>query len=298
MGPCDELATSVADIPMGYDDQSGKDDVKDKDIRVPIEDNVVVAEEKKFVTWSTSEKAAPVDVESGRIEKNFDVEAQESSDPISQEAVMSNPKASESYSNISVISSENVADPVDLVEENLILETNVEGASDVPKSVENLDDMPCGKLPAVDVSHLDKCEVCEERMDIVLNKMFVSEPVVSENQSLEEKTSNLQTNSPPVNPSHEKPETQLNVVPSETVCDSEQLCKDEPTGTDIEVDPVVSIHPLLNDEEPRKEPVNPDVSLPISPLGSSSIQMDSALETGGAKESPSAEGSRSLEHHN
>jgi len=36
-----------------------------------------------------------------------------------------------------------VADPVDPVEENLMLEANVEGASDVPKRVENLDDMPC-----------------------------------------------------------------------------------------------------------------------------------------------------------
>ncbi|XP_058199382.1 chromatin structure-remodeling complex protein SYD-like [Rhododendron vialii] len=190
--PCDEPpapgllvlepAASVSDLPMHCDDQSGKEDAKEQEIRGPIEDNVVVAEEKKFVTWSTLEKSAPVDSGTEMIEKNFVVEAQESSDPVLQDAFILNPKVSETETNIDDGSFETVADPEDLVEENLIVETNVEGTSDVPESVEPSDDMPCEKPPAVDVSHLDECEEkgMEEAEEQKLEGPLVDEAIVPE----------------------------------------------------------------------------------------------------------------------
>ncbi|KAF7120098.1 hypothetical protein RHSIM_Rhsim13G0223800 [Rhododendron simsii] len=190
--PCDEPpapgllvlepAASVSDLPMHCDDQSGKEDAKEQEIRGPIEDIVVVAEEKKFVTWSTLEKSAPVDSGTEMIEKNFVVQAQESSDPVLQDAFILNPKVSETETNIDAGSFETVADPEDLVEENLIVETNVEGTSDVPESVEPSDDMPCEKPPAVDVSHLDECEEkgMEEAEEQKLEGPLVDEAIVPE----------------------------------------------------------------------------------------------------------------------
>ncbi|KAI8526239.1 hypothetical protein RHMOL_Rhmol13G0293200 [Rhododendron molle] len=267
--PCDEPpapgllvlepTASVSDLPMHCDDESGKEDAKEQEIRGPIQDNVVVAEEKNFVTWSTLEKTAPVDSGTEMIEKNFVVEAQESSDPVLQDAFTSNPKVSETETNIDAGSFETVADPEDLVEENLIVGTNVEVISDVRESVEPSDDMPCEKPPAVDASHLDECEEkgMEEAEEQKLEGPLVDEAIVPEvgvagTKGLEQdgpgvdpetgKTSKIvnaeaqESNNPilvetvVLKPEGCKPESKLESMCSENAADPRDVSKENSTG--------------------------------------------------------------------
>ncbi|GMP88124.1 hypothetical protein CsSME_00040216 [Camellia sinensis var. sinensis] len=121
--------------------------------------------------------------------------------------------------------------------------------------------------------------------DTTLDEGIVSEPVVTEIQSLQKErtTSTSETASFTVDHSLEKPETDLNASgSSENVGDSEQF----------------SLNSILSDDGPREEPPNVDASVDSSLPGSSSVQMDSTLTSEEeAKESSSAAAAENKSMH-
>lgn len=293
--PCEKPSPDISNLELTIDkgEDHGKEDTNEQKLKGPLLDEVIVPElgvsetmsleEKKFPILSTLEKAAPVvDPETEKPEKEVNAEAQEINDPILRVAVVSKPKACEPETKLETGSSENVTDPRDVVKET------------VPLNADPSEHVPNERPPAPDASVLETAasnlevtkDVCEdqsvkedtkeeEMKDTTLDEGIVSEPVVNEIQSLQERTTSAsETASFTVDPSLEKPETDLNASgSSENVGDSEHF----------------SLNPILSDDGPREEPPNVDASVDSSLPGSSSVQMDSTLTSEEeAKESSSA----------
>ncbi|CAL5343249.1 unnamed protein product [Camellia sinensis] len=120
--------------------------------------------------------------------KEVDAEASESNDPILQEVIASKFEAAEPETKINTGSSENVANPIYLVKEGLLVGANVEGTSDVPLNADPLDDVPCKKTSVPDALDLhltmNKCDDQSEKQDakeqemecLVVGDATVSEP--------------------------------------------------------------------------------------------------------------------------
>ncbi|XP_057484084.1 chromatin structure-remodeling complex protein SYD-like isoform X2 [Actinidia eriantha] len=219
-GTCEPDA-SVLDLKVDpCEDQSVKEQEKEQQMKGPGQDDVVVSEpgetssleEKKTSTLSTFETATPVvDPEIEKTRKKADAEAQ---GPILQEDVVSKAEAFESETKINAGDFENVADPKDLVKENLIVGTSVEGSSVFSLNTDSSDDVPYERLLASDASVLETAASVlaitvdkggdqsqkedGKEQDIkcpVQDEAIVSQP--GESQSLEEKTVSTMSNLEP-----------------------------------------------------------------------------------------------------
>ncbi|GMP88120.1 hypothetical protein CsSME_00040216 [Camellia sinensis var. sinensis] len=303
--PCEKPSSpeiSNLELTIGKGEDHGKEDTNEQKLKGPLLDEVIVPElgvsetmsleEKKFPILSTLEKAAPtVDPETEKPEKEVNAEAQEINDPILQETVVSKPEACEPETKLETVSSENVTYPRDVAKETVLL--NADPSEHVP----NERPAPDASVLETAASNLevtkDECEDQsvkedtkeEEMKDTTLDEGIVSEPVVTEIQSLQKErtTSTSETASFTVDHSLEKPETDLNASgSSENVGDSEQF----------------SLNSILSDDGPREEPPNVDASVDSSLPGSSSVQMDSTLTSEEeAKESSSAAAAENKSMH-
>ncbi|GFZ20673.1 P-loop containing nucleoside triphosphate hydrolases superfamily protein [Actinidia rufa] len=260
-----ETEASVLDLKVDTcEDQSVKEQEKEQQMKGPGQDDVVASEpgetssleEKKTSTLSTFETATPVvDPEIEKTRKKANAEAQ---GPIFQEDVVSKAEAFESETKINAGGFENVADPKDLVKENLIVGTSVEGSSAFSLNTDSSDGVPYERLLASDASVLETAASVlaitvdkgggqsqkedGKEQDIkcpVQDKAIVSEP--GESQSLEEKTVS----------------TMSNLEPAASVVDTEI----KKTQKEVDAEALESTDPILQEADVSKpEACEPETS--------------------------------------
>ncbi|PSR86840.1 Chromatin structure-remodeling complex protein like [Actinidia chinensis var. chinensis] len=287
-------APEVAPLELAMDkgEDHGKEDATEQKMEDALVDEAVVAETKSLEesTSSVLEKAAlVVDPETEKTEPKVDEEAQEGDDLIFQEAVVSEPEFCEPETELEAGSSEKVADPRDVDEEN----------SDPPENV------PLEKSPTPDALVLetaapnleftmDKCEVQsgkedtkeQEMEDTLLEKGLVPEPLVTENLSSEEG----ETVPTFVDPPHVKPDTQLNAGSSENAADSEQEKKGTVLDKGLVSEPSVTENQSLEEGEVVSPIVDPPHEKPNIQLHTGSSENVTDLEEQERKGTVSTEG--------
>ncbi|KAL6966430.1 hypothetical protein U1Q18_032209 [Sarracenia purpurea var. burkii] len=215
------LETSALNLKMDKcEDQSGKEDEKEQQMKGPDLDDVVVSEpgetsclEEKKLTTDTVAPLVDSAIEK-MTKKEVDAQAQEINDLISHDTVVSKPEAGEYETKIDARSLENVAaDPTDLIKEKSIVGNTVGGTSSVSLK----------KKSSVLIDTVDKCgdqfgkeDANEQEMNCPVRDDAVAlETKVS--KSLEEtKFSTLSSFEP------EAPNVDTEIEVSEMVIDAEE----------------------------------------------------------------------------